>query len=1271
MSLRPRCETCGADDLATTLIRCRNCGAVHCNRPEATPSHIIGHLQATGHTEIAPITTCHLQEDDFVCTSCGERTIWMLGYLPLLENECQGFICCAACSTRYSEQCAVDQWRKLADTCISPFLFPGLDDDLAPQPPIISSEGTQLDQLSGAYSALYYLPSDLPAFDMSAYNGPFFTQQGLADLQPVESDTVPLTAVDQYEQSLDEYLENVRAKANRTRALERERRKQDDQAEKARLQLFLGAMLKIDTHLTPLTSRVLTNRNTPGIVLWLTLNRLKYNIDFEIERKGTGGALSVLPKSPSAKLIFKYAARQRLHYFHYFLPIMAHERFAQAEQAEKEFLVVQTVQYRTSVAEKKMTYDKTRGGQLTSEDNWEILVQIPVSRDHKMKVYPSDRFVLSATDLPSEVIEELQDSDFAVDRYTRTIGIPVICSKMRGDVAHFILDLNCCKSTIPKFFLTRSLNEPCDRDILLNAETVSYKFTENARLDQPLKHKYFQPNVPVIYELARIDNDASFQRACAAIYHLAAYTPLLKSYFFSDTWLRFLQCSFTLIHKPGLDKTEKVEKNQCASFAPLIRYLLLGDLDLASAYVAMTRKELVTEDGHFNLDSESTIYEGLCLGVPIAFNNQYYMQHDLKLDPVSIMRLYNLRDLSQESKQASPPDLRKMKSMETLVLGGERDPFSVMPVPHGDDETIPDSVPTEYYRATFFDRAQNQDQDQGRLLSPEIGISTVISSARRIMIRSLREKKSVTALINKLNAHLFECSGKALNESQQRSIDHALSAPISLIQGPPGCGKSFVAASLAWALNRAYSDEKLGRRGKILICCPSNPACDSISLALLKYCGNLKLLRVLSRAREHIFTFQGTTCPEVDKLALNQLVIAGLNRFNSADTPCSPLVPDLREFVPKVTSSLVSTALGRVDRSAKFVVDHEGSDISGAEKLLDKIERHLIDEADVVITTCITSYDLRLINKQFDAVIIDECTQSLEPESLCAIGHGCQHVVLIGDHKQLGPTLYTLEARRVKYNRSLYERLMALGMSAHTLTVQYRMHPALCSFSSQMFYDGQISSGVQVSDRTLVRRPGVGIKPFPWPNGERPTFFWHVVGTQEFGGSSSYKNSAELNIVFQLVQRLNQCFRCPSASPDDETDCYSIGVITPYDYQRSATRDELMSPGRDYSNVEVDSVDAFQGREKDIVILSTVRSANDGSIGFLSDTRRLNVAITRARYSMIVVGNALHLSQDSTWRDFILHFHEHGALVEGDDIDDLKPLGFDTLNKITNRKKPN
>ncbi|WPK25223.1 hypothetical protein PUMCH_002529 [Australozyma saopauloensis] len=434
---------------------------------------------------------------------------------------------------------------------------------------------------------------------------------------------------------------------------------------------------------------------------------------------------------------------------------------------------------------------------------------------------------------------------------------------------------------------------------------------------------------------------------------------------------------------------------------------------------------------------------------------------------------------------------------------------------------------------------------------------------------------------------------RPLNASQEAAVSAAIRKPFVLIQGPPGTGKSVTASAIVYHLSKM-------RQGKILVCAPLNVAVDHITGKLEDL--GLSVVRVYSKKLEG---FEGSTENSSLHSQAKKLLLRKMKNLLSKQEEGSTLATkDAAELKWKIA----------------------------------EIERKLIKQAQIVCCTCAGAMDVRLQKEVFRCVLIDESTQACEPEIMIPITKGAKQVILIGDHQQLGPVILDKGARKAGLSQSLFERMIALGQIPYRLEVQYRMHPALSEFPSNMFYEGALQNGVISFDREW---PG---STFPWPVPSFPMMFWANYGKEEVSSLGlSYLNRVEAMNVEKIISRL---FR-------DGVEPSQIGVITPYEGQRAYLTNflqlnSLMSDKRSlYEEVEISSVDAFQGREKDFIILSCVRANDDGNIGFLRDTRRLNVAITRARYGLMILGNPRSLSRNKLWRSLLIHYRERGCLVEG------------------------
>ncbi|CAH1428983.1 unnamed protein product [Lactuca virosa] len=456
-----------------------------------------------------------------------------------------------------------------------------------------------------------------------------------------------------------------------------------------------------------------------------------------------------------------------------------------------------------------------------------------------------------------------------------------------------------------------------------------------------------------------------------------------------------------------------------------------------------------------------------------------------------------------------------------------------------------------------------------------------------------------------------------LNASQVFAVKNVLQKPISLIQGPPGTGKTVTSAAIV------YHMAKQGQ-GQVLVCAPSNVAVDQLAEKISAT--GLKVVRLCAKSREAVSS-------PVEHLTLHYQV----RHLDTSEKSELHKLQQLKDEQGELSSS----------------------DEKKYKALKRATEREISQSADVICCTCVGAGDPRLANFRFRQVLIDESTQSTEPECLIPLVLGAKQVVLVGDHCQLGPVIMCKKAARAGLAQSLFERLVMLSVKPIRLQVQYRMHPSLSEFPSNSFYEGTLQNGVTINER---QSPGID---FPWPVPNRPMFFYVQMGQEEISASgTSYLNRTEAANVEKIVTTFLRSGVVPS----------QIGVITPYEGQRAYIVNYMSRNGalrqQLYKEIEVASVDSFQGREKDYIILSCVRSNEHQGIGFLNDPRRLNVALTRARYGIVILGNPKVLSKQPLWNGLLTHYKEHECLVEGP-LNNLKQsmVQFQKPKKIYNDRR--
>lgn len=450
------------------------------------------------------------------------------------------------------------------------------------------------------------------------------------------------------------------------------------------------------------------------------------------------------------------------------------------------------------------------------------------------------------------------------------------------------------------------------------------------------------------------------------------------------------------------------------------------------------------------------------------------------------------------------------------------------------------------------------------------------------------------------NEKLVSERNVTLNESQQQAVEFALQAnDIAIIHGPPGTGKTTTVVELI--------RQAVGRGQRVLACAPSNTAVDNLlersvrsGMAAVRLGHPARVLEVVRAHTLDAIVEQHDGHPVIQEMIREaEQLERRANRFTRA----------------------------KPARGQKYQQRQEARELRRNARLMERqIIGEVIAEARVVCAT--VSFDFSILeDQQFDLLVIDEACQSVEPGCWVPLKFA-DRVVLAGDHLQLPPTILSLEAAREGYDVSLMERLVEFYGDRITrlLTTQYRMHENIMRFSSDYFYDGQLAADSTVRGHVLSDLPGLN-------NADNaPVVFIDTAGAGwdeeiEPDGLSKF-NPNEGQLVLDQVNRL-----CDTGlSPRD------IAVIAPYAAQVRWLREHA-----EFRHLEIDTVDGFQGREKEAVVMCTVRSNSKGEVGFLSDARRMNVALTRARRKLILVGDSATLGADDFFATLLAWFEQSGG----------------------------
>ena len=437
-----------------------------------------------------------------------------------------------------------------------------------------------------------------------------------------------------------------------------------------------------------------------------------------------------------------------------------------------------------------------------------------------------------------------------------------------------------------------------------------------------------------------------------------------------------------------------------------------------------------------------------------------------------------------------------------------------------------------------------------------------------------------------------------LDEPQRAAVGAALAArDVALIHGPPGTGKTRVLVEVVRQL--------IGRGERVLVAAASNAAVDHLTGQLSAH--GVPVVRLGHPARVDPALEELTLDAQLERDGLTSLARGWLDRAR-----------ELRRRAGRGTRS--------ADRSALRAMRDEARTLErDARVQLASAQEAVLARARVVAATCAGSDALALGDAVFDTTVIDEATQAADPIAMVALARSGR-AVLAGDPHQLPPTVLDPEAARRGLGVTAFERI-ATGTSL--LITQHRMHRDIMAFPSASKYGGLLLAAPEVAEHTLEDR---GAAPDPLRPGA--LVFIDTAGTgwgdQRAGDDPSTSNPAMAARTAAEVRRLLS--RGVAAG--------EVAVITPYLAQVRLLRDALRAEVD--AGLEVDTVDGFQGREKEAVVVDLVRSNDDGEIGFLADTRRMNVALTRARRFLLVVGDSATLAGHPYYAGFLTAVAEHG-----------------------------
>ncbi|KAL2038178.1 hypothetical protein N7G274_009126 [Stereocaulon virgatum] len=472
---------------------------------------------------------------------------------------------------------------------------------------------------------------------------------------------------------------------------------------------------------------------------------------------------------------------------------------------------------------------------------------------------------------------------------------------------------------------------------------------------------------------------------------------------------------------------------------------------------------------------------------------------------------------------------------------------------------------------------------------------------------------------------------ETLNESQRDAVRFALaSKEVALIHGPPGTGKTYTLIELILQL--------IQRKQRILVCGPSNISVDNIVERLSPH--KLPILRLGHPAR---------LLPSVLNHSLDVL---------TQTSEAAEIVKDVRKEMDAKQASIKKTRNGR-ERKAIY------TDMKELRKEYREREKQcvgtLVGGSKVVLATLHGAGGFQLRNEDFDIVIIDEASQALEAQCWIPL-LSAKKVVLAGDHLQLPPTIKSTPSKDSSDSKdaptletTLFSRLLTLHGPTlkRILTTQYRMHASIMRFPSLAMYDCLLIAAPAVATRLLTTLP------YPVADTDdtrEPLIFYDTQGgdfpesappDENSGADGNMKTPTKGSLLNDSKSNPSEALLVKKhvrSLVDAGVKAEDIAVITPYNAQLSYLANELGFKEA-FEGVELGSVDGFQGREKEVVVVSLVRSNDGGEVGFLKESRRLNVAMTRPRRQLCVIGDSETVGKGSEFlKKWMDHLEEHADL---------------------------
>lgn len=508
-----------------------------------------------------------------------------------------------------------------------------------------------------------------------------------------------------------------------------------------------------------------------------------------------------------------------------------------------------------------------------------------------------------------------------------------------------------------------------------------------------------------------------------------------------------------------------------------------------------------------------------------------------------------------------------------------------------------------------------------------------------------------------------ETMKKSYNDSQMNAIRSGLDgSAINLVQGPPGTGKTktilgilsiimhsvppdamdvFSQMSQSTATVDPKDAQRLWLRLSSYVFGPPNPRDAHPSIADFAFDGaadgsyGLAATALPYKIEQNVQRKNHVLVCAPSNSALDEIVLRVMNT-GLMDKDGRMYTPSIVRVGVNIHHSVSSVGLDTLVSHRLSSTEKGGGVKSRTE--MDRMRLAILDEADIVASTLAFSGSglFARMRRGFDVVVIDEAAQAVEPSTFIPLVNGCQQVFLIGDPIQLPATVISQQACDKGYDVSLFKRMQTAGYPVTMLDTQYRMHPEIAIFPSSQFYNSSLKNGPNVvheTEREWHQYPCFG-----------PFAFFDVDGRESIpGGSTSLINEQEAEVVLSICGELMQRWPHLKSKP-------AMAVISPYKSQIKLLKEKFSTAlGAETSKmVDINTIDGFQGREKDVAVFSAVRAKEkrrQGSgIGFVADERRINVGLTRARASMLVVGNASTLEHDENWGSLIRSARQRGRM---------------------------